>query len=413
MPFNQNVMKKYIILLAVVCLTGLNSFAQFTFIHITDLHVSDATSYVNSCDNNGVMFHCYIKEFARLNPKPAFVMATGDITNIGNSGPYGMYPMLTQNLFPGLILNPGIGEYFIDSAQTIPIYFTPGNHDYYTTLIPPTNNTTLVYYTKYIAPDTDYVVAKNNAVIICMRSGYDDDRPFIPDYNITNPEGSGFSVSQCAWLRSVLKANSSKKKIIVFHHPAVDAAGTDYDGSPTSATILDTADGSLLNNRTTFLNICDSNHVDIVLNGHVHQNVVANRKGQVIDENCDTCGTRYVQTGPAFEGSFRVITVTSSFVNVSVPLLSCAGAGINELNDQVAVYISPNPSTDNITVQILQRSNPSANEIEIYNIQGQLMKTLSLSESKTNIDISHFPNGMYFLKVKTGNEMMVKKFVKE
>jgi 3',5'-cyclic AMP phosphodiesterase CpdA len=404
-------MKKQIILLAVICLTGLNSFAQFTFIHITDLHVSDATSYVNSCDNKALMFQCYIKEFARLNPKPAFVMATGDITNIGNSGPYGMYPMLTQNLFPGLILNPGIGEYFIDSAQTIPIYFTPGNHDYYTTLIPPTNNTTLVYYPKYIAPDTDYVVTKNNAIIICMRSGYDSDHSFLIDYNIENPEGSGFSVSQCAWLRSVLKANSSKKKIIVFHHPAV-VAGTNSDGSAFTGTILDTADGSLLNNRTTFLNICDSNHVDIVLNGHVHQNVVANRKGQVVDENCDTCGTRYVQTGAAFNGSYRIITVNSSFVNVSVPLVSCAGAGINELNDPVAVYISPNPATDNITVDA-KNSRSTILDLRIYDVVGNLVLEKSITGNKTNIDVSSFSKGMYFLKVKAENGTIVKKFVKE
>src|ERR1035437_1760682 len=236
--------------------------AQFSFVHITDLHVSDASSFVNGCDLNGDGAHCYLKEFSKLTPKPAFVAATGDVSNIGDNIAYGMYPSLTQYLYPGLDLNPGIGAYHIDSTETIPIYFTPGNHDYYASITPP-QSSTLIYYEKYVAPDTDYAVKNTIAVIIFLRSGYDSDRPIWQDPNITNPEGSGISNAQCHWLRNVLSANGTKRKIIVMHHPPVNVAGTNSDGSPYTAMIWDTADGSILNNRTTFLNICDSNHSGI------------------------------------------------------------------------------------------------------------------------------------------------------
>src|ERR1017187_829975 len=84
--------------------------AQFTFVHITDLHVASVPSLVNSCDLNGVMAKCYLQKFNNLVPKPDFVIATGDISNVGNSFPV-MYSVLTQYLFPPTLTNPGIGAY--------------------------------------------------------------------------------------------------------------------------------------------------------------------------------------------------------------------------------------------------------------------------------------------------------------
>jgi len=128
-------------------------------IHISDPHISN-TAFPNS-DLNATKFQCSLKEFATLNPKPAFVIVSGDISNMGNLAPDGMYPMVTQYLFPSAITNPGIGGYFIDSEQTIPIYLTPGNHEYWASLSSqqiPISNDTITNYTRQIAPDTDYAV---------------------------------------------------------------------------------------------------------------------------------------------------------------------------------------------------------------------------------------------------------------
>jgi len=406
-------MKKSILLASLIGIANLffgfsplHSIAQNTFVHISDLHVSDAVSYVNDCDNGAVMFQCYIKKFTELNPKPAFIVASGDITNLGNCSPYGMYPMLTQYLYPGLVLNPGIGDYYIDSARTIPIYFVPGNHDYRTGNIPPLSNATLPYYSKYIAPDTDYVVTTTDAVIIFLRSGYDDNRPIWEDTNPLNPEGSGLTGAQCNWLRNVLSLYSSKRKIIVMHHPPVDVAGTNPDGTPFTSSIQDMADGSILNNRTTFMNICDSNHVDVVLAGHEHQNVVASRSGNVVAENWPD-STRYIQTGAAFQGAYRIITVSSSFVNVGVPMISCP-SGVNELNDPINISIYPNPVTNSLTIEAPQKTI-----IEIRNIQGQIIKTVNTTEKQTSIDIANLSDGVYIIKVKTEKGTAVKKFIKE
>jgi len=79
---------------------------------------------------------------------------------------------------------------------------------------------------------------------------------------------------------------------------------------------------------------------------------------------------------------------------------------INNNESNMAVY--PNPASNNITIEAPQQA-----EIEITNIQGQLIKTLAANSNKTNIDVSAFPNGIYFVKVKMGKRVVVEKFVKE
>ncbi|MEI6882853.1 MAG: hypothetical protein WCO02_00090 [Bacteroidota bacterium] len=64
-------MKTQILLFATVCIATMSSFAQFSFIHISDIHVSSTPS--PNSDTNAQYFQCAIKEFAKLSPKPAFV----------------------------------------------------------------------------------------------------------------------------------------------------------------------------------------------------------------------------------------------------------------------------------------------------------------------------------------------------
>lgn len=399
-------MKKQILLFGIICIANLCSFAQLSFIHISDMHVS-TTPAANS-DTNAQYFVCAIKEFAGLNPKPAFVLVTGDISDIGNMQPLGMYPAIIQHLFPPALTNPAVGAYFIDSAKTIPIYFTPGNHEYWTgfdSIGLPISNDTLFYYPKYITPDTDYVIQTDLAVIVCMRSGHDSPYGYPPDPALIM--GTGLSNAQINWLRNILNSNSSKRKIIVMHHPPVNAAGTNSDGTPYTASVLDSATNSLQNNRTTFLNICDSNHVDVVLAGHEHQNVVANRKGDTVGENRPG-GTRYVQTAAAFNRSYRIITVDPAFVTVSAPMRSCLGTGINEGNNALNITVFPNPAKNKLTIGCTKKC-----EIEILNPEGQILKKLRSTGIQSMVDLANLSSGIYLIKVKTEEGITVKKFIKQ
>lgn len=393
-------MKKKISLSVIICILALSSFAQFTFIHISDMHVS-SIPFQNS-DTNAQYFRCYSKEFANLNPRPAFVAVSGDVSNVGNQTPDGMYPTITQYLFPPTLTNPGIGDYFIDSARTIPIYFVPGNHEYWIALVnPPVSNDTLTYYKKFLTPDMDYAITTNLAVIVFLRSGSDS------MITAENKKGKGLSNEQCTYLRNILRINSNKRKIIVMHHPAVNAIGTNSDGTPFTGVITSPEDCSIANNRTNFLNICDSNHVDVVLDGHEHQNVVANRIGQVITEN-GSDSTRYVQTAAAFNRSYRIITVDSSYVTVSTPMRSCTSTGVDEVNNPLNISVFPNPANVKIIIECTSQS-----EIEILNIEGQLVKKLTTNDISTIVDLSNLSGGIYIIKARNQRGIAIKKLIKQ
>ncbi len=399
-------MKNRILLLLTVCMATISSFAQFSFVHLSDMHVSNIPAA--DSDTNAQYFQCAIKEFANLIPKPSFVLVTGDISDIGNMQILGMYPTITQHLSPPSLTNPAVGAYFIDSAKTIPIYFTPGNHEYWTgfdSIHIPISNDTLFYYPEYITPDMDYVINTDIAVIAVLRSGHDSPYGYPPNPALIM--GTGLSNEQIIWLRNVLVGNSSKRKIIVMHHPPVNAAGTNSDGTPFNALALDTATNSLENNRTIFLNICDSNHVDAVLAGHEHQNVVANRRGDTINENWPN-GPRYVQTAAAFNRSYRIISLDANFVTVSRPMRSCSTTGVNEINNSLNITVFPNPANEKLSIRCPQKS-----EIEILNIEGQILKRITAQDIQSTVDISNLIIGIYIIKVKTEEGITVKKFIKQ
>ena len=99
--------------------------------------------------------------------------------------------------------------------------------------------------------------------------------------------------------------------------------------------------------------------------------------------------------------------------------LSTDTLGLNEVAEkEIGMDIYPNPASDNVTIE-----SPAQATIQISNIQGQLIKTLTTSGTKTNVDhvgyssnvvdVSEFPSGVYIVEVKTEKGVAVKKFVKE
>jgi 3',5'-cyclic AMP phosphodiesterase CpdA len=377
--------------------------SAFSFIHLSDLHVSTVSSAVNRCDINGAEAQCYLHTYATMLPKPAFILCTGDISNIGNSTavPGGMYSALTQYLYPQNLLYPAPGALFIDSAKTIPIYMAPGNHEYYTSLTTISLTTyTLPYldsipnFVRNIGPDSDYAITTPISVILFMRSGHD------VSYAISfDPKGSGYTEAQIDWMRSVLSQNSNKRKIIVMHHPPADTAGYACGNATFSGNGNDSS-SSFIYNRLGFLNLCDSFNVDLVLAGHVHQNSVCDRYGRKIDENCTTCGTRYVQTGPAFAGCYRLITVDSSFITVSLPMQGCDSTtstnGINDIDDDLELSVFPDPSNGLFHVSIGQ---PIPVTLRVFNLLGECVHQQVGDGNGMEVDMSAETNGMYFVQV--------------
>lgn len=83
-------------------------------------------------------------------------------------------------------------------------------------------------------------------------------------------------------------------------------------------------------------------------------------------------------------------------------------ASIDENNIKNDFLIFPNPASNRITIK-----NPDKALINIFNIQGQILKTLVAVNNYTTIDISDFAKGMYFIKVSMKKEIITKIFIKE
>jgi Secretion system C-terminal sorting domain len=82
--------------------------------------------------------------------------------------------------------------------------------------------------------------------------------------------------------------------------------------------------------------------------------------------------------------------------------------GIPALINVDLIKIYPDPAIDYIKIETQQQV-----VINISNIQGQLVKTLTASGNTTNVDVSALPSGVYIMEVKTKKGVVVEKFVKE
>ncbi len=108
-------------------------------------------------------------------------------------------------------------------------------------------------------------------------------------------------------------------------------------------------------------------------------------------------------------GSYAVqVTMNGNGCSDTSSCVTITGIGIYEIgrNNQFAIY--PNPASDNITIIIPQKAT-----IEITNSAGQIIKTIKSVDTKVKIEVVNFPTGVYIIKVKTDNEILTKKFIKE
>ena len=80
--------------------------------------------------------------------------------------------------------------------------------------------------------------------------------------------------------------------------------------------------------------------------------------------------------------------------------------GFNKSNK---ILLYPNPTMDYVIIEGLENEN----NIEIVNLQGQLVKTLYVTNAKTTVDISNLPTGIYIVKIKSEKGIFVKKLIKQ
>jgi hypothetical protein len=83
-----------------------------------------------------------------------------------------------------------------------------------------------------------------------------------------------------------------------------------------------------------------------------------------------------------------------------------------EFSENESLGIYPNPAANYLTIDTRDLQSKNYN-IRIYDDVGDLVLEKCLSDSKTTLNISSLPVGMYVAEIKTEKGVMVKKFVKD
>ncbi|MCE3226910.1 MAG: Kelch repeat type 2-containing protein [Bacteroidetes bacterium] len=111
--------------------------------------------------------------------------------------------------------------------------------------------------------------------------------------------------------------------------------------------------------------------------------------------------TNYTVTGTSSAGCTNTATITQSV---------SACTALNELiaNNEVNVY--PNPVSSKITISVSSRTHYV---LDIYNSLGALVYSSNIIDEKTVIDVNSLANGVYFIRLKNNEEIILKKIIKQ
>jgi hypothetical protein len=82
--------------------------------------------------------------------------------------------------------------------------------------------------------------------------------------------------------------------------------------------------------------------------------------------------------------------------------------GIKE-NAKPSFSIVPNPSSKNITITAANHFHT----IEVDSFLGQTVYSQPHTGNKATLDVSNYPNGIYFVRIISDNGVCVNKFVKQ
>ena len=115
----------------------------------------------------------------------------------------------------------------------------------------------------------------------------------------------------------------------------------------------------------------------------------------------------WVTLGPDNESSTNNdFEVNSTFVTTGIAEI---------INSESAVSIYPNPANAELNVQI-EALQSAAVQLTITTVTGQMTQTQTLDIKKgkqaIQLDINNLANGVYFMNINSGNEVITKKFVK-
>lgn len=164
--------------------------APLTFVHLTDLHAiaPGVEGETTVCDTRETL-RLTLAEIGRMAAPPAFVVVSGDLTDLGDEASYRT-----------------VAEIFAESGLDLPIVFALGNHDSragFAAAFPELHADPERPY------DHDRTIAGLHVIAL--------------DSSLPGEIGGGWEPGQMEWLKSRLAAHPGTPKLLVSHHgPMLD-----------------------------------------------------------------------------------------------------------------------------------------------------------------------------------------------
>ncbi|MBO5848918.1 MAG: T9SS type A sorting domain-containing protein [Bacteroidales bacterium] len=141
------------------------------------------------------------------------------------------------------------------------------------------------------------------------------------------------------------------------------------------------------------------NSVDGVEKYNLYRNneLIATVEGTEYVDNIEINGEYCYQVSAVYGNYESALTEESCVVY--------EGENINEL--EASFVVTPNPTNDYVRI-----SGNGIKDITIYNNIGVMIDNINVEDNSVNIDIRHYNNGLYIIKINTEKGIVVKKIIK-
>ena len=116
-------------------------------------------------------------------------------------------------------------------------------------------------------------------------------------------------------------------------------------------------------------------------------------------------GNAYI--GGGISGNLSGGTPLNDFWELTLPVSS----GINEINENTNIILSPNPTNKYLNIDC--KNEKRISELNIYNLEGRKINNYEVLNNSKIINVTNLVNGVYFIEFKIGEEFLRKSFVKQ
>ena len=128
-----------------------------------------------------------------------------------------------------------------------------------------------------------------------------------------------------------------------------------------------------------------------------------------------TYGDTTFEPGSVQTGDYTFNLTTADGCDSIIVLHLTVLTGINDHLMTVDMNVYPNPTAGVVNVQLIMNNQPlTSGEIHLYDMYGKWLKTVKVEGKVTELDLSTFAAGVYFVKAVDGTRLIgVRKVVKE